>query len=183
MPAGANPVVSFAPVAIDILFAGERFTIPAHPAATWLQILTDETIDALNIFPGLLDPVDQERFDELVFGGGLAVDEFKETIYEIIAEVSGHTWWWTIHLLSLLRGPNSTQWLGEMVRFDANNMSLGAWVNALYALLVKHQKEEDRMRLDMELEMPPPGVELEISEADQKATEQAFFSMMRGSTG
>lgn len=183
MPAGANPLVAFDPVEVDVNLSGYRFTIPAHPASVWLQILTDEQVNGLDVLPGLLDEEGEQRFDELVFSGGLERDEYTNTIYEIIAEVSGHTWWWTMHLLSLLQGPNATQWLGEMTRLDASRVSLGAWLNSLYSLLVKYQKEEDRMRLDMELEMPPPGIELEISQADQKATEQAFFSMMRGSSG
>jgi len=180
VPAAANPGVAFEPVEIDVTFSSEQFTIPAHPASVWLPILTDAETDALDIIPGLLYDEDQDRFDELIFANGLDAEELKQVIYELIGEASGHKWWWTLNLLSVLRGANSTQWLGEMTRYNATQMSLGGWCNALYAMLMKYQKPEDRMKIDMELEMPPPDVELEISEADQRATETAFFGMMRG---
>jgi hypothetical protein len=183
VPAAADPVVSFEPVEVDVNLSGYTFTIAAIPAAVWVPILTGDRIDGLDILPGLLTDQDQQRFDDLMFDGELELDQLAKTIYEIIAAASGHSWWWTMNLLSVVRGTNGSQWLGEMARYDASKMSLAGWVNALYALLVRNQKPEDRMRIDGELEMPPPGVDVEISEADQLATEATFFTMMRQSGG
>lgn len=183
MPGPANLAVSFDPVEIDITLAGLTATVPAHPASVWLPILASDQTDALEIIPGLLDTTGQAEVDLLIFEGHLEPEELKQVIYDLITEASGHPWWWTLNLLSTLRGPNGTQVLGEMAKFNATKMSLAAWVNALYAMLVRHRDQKDRIRIDAELEMPPPGVELEISEADQQATEAAFFSMMRQANG
>lgn len=183
MPAAANLAVAFEPVPIDIAVGNHVVTIPALPACVWLPILTDPGTDGLDIFPGLLDDAGQDVVDRLIFDGKLDTDELKEIIYGIITEASGHDWWWSLNLLSVLRGPSSTQVLGEMAKVDATTASLAGWLNALYAILVQHLKAEQKMRLDGELEMPPPGVDVQISEADQLATQQAFFGMMRQSNG
>lgn len=179
MPVSVNVGVSFEPVDIDITLGNLRVTLPAYPASVWLPILTDPGLDGLEIFPGMLVGEDQDQVDELIFAGQLGVDEIRDITYEIIGEVSGHAWWWSLNLLSILKGPNATQLLGEMTSLDASQVSLACWVNTLYARLVKHMDHKDRMKLDGELEMPPPSVQVEISETDQKATEQTFFNMMR----
>lgn len=180
MPAVVNLAVAFAPVEIDLTIGHITVTVPAHPASVWLLVLTGDSLDGLDIIPGLLTDEDQDRVDELIFGQQLDMDQLTGLIYDLITEVSGHPWWWVFGLLSVLKGIHGTELLGEMARFDATAMSLAGWVNALYAILVQHQKPEDRIRFDAELDMPPPGIEAEISEAEQKATESTFFSMMKG---
>jgi len=106
-------------------------------------------------------------------------------IRDVVTVVSGHPWWWTFSLLSILWSPeHGTQYLGEMARVDASTCSLGLWLNALYALAVKYMKEEDRTKFDMELDTPPPDVEIDPEDLiDEAASSAAFMSMMGTANG
>ncbi len=126
----------------------------------------------------MLDPADQFIVDDLIFEEQITIQELTQVIHETIAVVSGHDWWWTLKLLSVTQGESATQILGEMTRYDINHISLAAWVNGLYALLVRYMKEEDKIKLDSELETPPADQPMELSQATEKATEQAFMAMM-----
>ncbi len=173
-----DPSVCFEPVAVDVELAGCVFTIPPLPASWWLTVLSSDELTPLDVIPGLLGPEDQAAVDDLVFEGRLAPGEITSVFYETIEAVSGHRWWWTLRIIGCLKGQHATEFMGEMARYDASSISIGLWLSAAYALLVRNQKEEDRVKLDMALDAPPEGVEVQFTEADEKAAEQAFFAML-----
>lgn len=174
-----DPTVSFEPVPLEVEVAGVVFTIPALPASGWLSILCADRPDGGDIFPGLLDDDQQSLVDDLIFEEKLDYSEIEQLVKEIITVVSGRQWWWTLKILSTLQSEHATEILGEINRYcDSATISLGMWVNSLYALLMRNRDEQDRFKLDSTLDAPPPGVEVEISEAEQRASERAFFAMM-----
>ncbi len=164
-----DPTVSFEPVPLEVEVAGVVFTIPALPASGWLSILCADRPDGGDIFPGLLDEDQQSTVDDLVFDEKLNYSEIDHLVKEIRS----------IRTTVVVDTECPTEILGEMNRYcDASTISLGMWVNSLYALLMRNRDEQDRFKLDSTLDAPPPGVEVEISEAEQRSSERAFFAMM-----
>lgn len=179
MPVGADPTAHFAQYRVIVTLCDENFVVPAAPASTWLTILAAEELDGAQIIPGMLSQKDQERIDELLLDGELAVDDLLAGIKDVITNVSGHPWWWTIHLVSVLRGEHGTQILGEMSRVRADEVSLANWLNSLYAMMVRYMKEQDKAQFDAQLDSPPADVQINTEELiDEDAATSAFFGMM-----
>lgn len=178
MPAPDDVAVSFVPTEVDLTLAGHQFTIRAEPAGVWLMRIF--SMDLAALLPGMLIPEDQERFDQLLLDGDLDEVNLSQIYCDLIEAASGHRWWWTTKLLSLLRGPQGTEWLGRMARVDASRVPLASWVNSFYAIVVDNIKQEDRVPFDADLDTPPAGVEVELSEADVDASSRAFFEMGGG---
>lgn len=184
MPVAHDPTAHFAQYDIIVTLCDQDFVVPAAPAATWLLILTDEQVDGGRILPGMLDPEDQEVVEDLLLSGELSISELSTAIRNVITVASGHPWWWSLGLLSVLRGEHGTAVLGSMSRLDADRVSLANWLNALYSTLTKYMKEQDKVQLDAQLDAPPAGVEVDPEELiDEAAATATFMSMMRGTNG
>lgn len=183
MPVSVDPTAQFEISDVIVELGGRDFLIPGRPAATWLAILTADQFDGSEIIPGMV--ADPEQLDDLLLGGGVDVDQIVGAIQDVITIASGHPWWWSLGLLSLIRSQeHGTQLLGEMTRLDASTCSLGAWLNTLYAITVKYMKQEDRTKFDMELDTPPPDIEIEPEDLiDEAASSAAFMSMMGQANG
>lgn len=178
MPVSVDPTAQFQITDVLVELGDQFFVIPGRPAAAWLSILTADQLDGSEIVPGMLEEPDQ--LDDLLLSGVVGGDEVASAIRDVITVASGHPWWWTLGLLSLLRSQEyGVQLLGEMVSVDASTCPLGAWLNALYARVVKYMKQEDRTKFDMELDTPPPDVEIEPEDLiDEAASSASFMSMM-----
>lgn len=179
MPVRADASAHFRSPRIVVTVGGHEYTLPPVPAATWLAILTAEQPDATEIIPGMFIASEQALFDDELLAGNVSVAEIGEAVRDAITVASGHPWWWTLGLLSVVSGEHGTQALGEMARLNAGNLTLGAWLNALYALVVRHMKDQDRMQFDAQLDAPPASVEMDPEDLiDEDAATAAFFGMM-----
>lgn len=184
MPVRADPTAHFKQFSTTVTLCEVDFVIPAAPASTWLVILTEEELDGSQIIPGMLSQKDQERLDDLLLSGELTIAELSAGIRDVITTVSGHAWWWTLGLVSVLRGEGGTQVLGEMSRIRADKVSLANWLNSMYALMVRHMKEQDKAQFDAQLDSPPAGVEIDPEEMiDEAAATASFFGMMNQTNG
>lgn len=169
---------------IEVALNGRRYLIPGQPASWWLAILTDEQVDGSEILPGLLSSQDQQELDDLLLNGELEVSELMVTIREIITVASGHPWWWTLNLISVLRSSHGTQLLGELAYLDADKIPFANWLNALYARIVKHMKDQDRTRFDVDLDTPPADAQVTAEEViDDDANTRSFFAMANQPNG
>lgn len=179
MPVRADPTVHFRAPRVTVTLGDYDFVVPATSAAQWLSILTEEDADGTQILPGMLSEQDQDLLTDLLLGEDVTVADLTGAIYDLITVVSGHPWWWTMGLLSSISGEHGTQVLGEMARIDADQVSLGLWCNALYALFVRHMKEQDRIQFDAQLDTPPPGMEISPEEViDEASATRSFMAMM-----
>lgn len=179
MPVSADASAHFTQYDIIVTLGDKRYTLPGEPASTWLAILTPEQIDGSQILPGMLSLDEQEQVEDLLLSGELAIVDLTQAIRDVITEASGHPWWWTLGILSTLRGEHGTQILGEMAQHNPDLMPFGAWLNALYARLVKYMKEQDKAQFDAQLDSPPADVEIKAEELiDEAAATATFMSMM-----
>lgn len=184
MPIRSDPTAHFNQYGATVTVGDNIFTVPPVPASVWLSILTDEQVNGAQILPGMLDPDEQETMDQLLLDGELTVAELKDLIQDVITTVSGHPWWWTLGLLSVLRGESGTETLGTMAYLDADKVSFGHWLNALYARWVKYMKEHDRVQFDTQLDTPPAEVELDPADViNEDTATAAFFGMMNQPNG
>jgi hypothetical protein len=115
---------------------------------------------------------------DAAWDGAISEEEIHEAALEVIKEVSGRDWWWTLHLLWSVTGA----WLviyGQMVGkgIDPTRIPLGAFLDAMYLTCVQNMDKQQRSEFDRMLEKPPPGVEFEEA-VDVDAESAAFLNMM-----
>jgi hypothetical protein len=165
---------------LEVELAGETFTVPPRPAADWFLAILDEDVP-LPLIPGMMDGDAEERIADLLLDGKVSPEEITVRSRELLTEVAGRPWW---EADRLIRSSGSSWQIigGELTRLgvDLGKVSLGAALNAIYVICVRTMDEKERNKFDIDLRLPPIGVEGVKPEElyDQRAAESAFASLM-----
>lgn len=161
----SDPIVSLRLRAVEVTLGDWTYTIPARPAVDWIEAVLDA--DGLAIFPGLMDDGGEALQDVIIglAGATIAAEEVAEVCRDALGAAAGRSWWVADRLIRSAMHPDVATVVHGRLKLsgvDLETSSLGAFCDAVYALLVENMSEEgQRERLDFQLESPPPGVDLE----------------------
>jgi hypothetical protein len=165
---------------LEVELAGEVFEIPPRPAADWFLAILDEDTP-LPVVPGLMNAEDDEQVNDLLLGGGVDIDLLVTRSREALTAAAGRPWWEADRLIR----SSAASWQvigGELTRVgvDLEKVSLAAALNAIYVICVRTMDEKERNKFDIDLRLPPIGVEGVKTEDmyDQRAAESAFAALM-----
>jgi hypothetical protein len=166
--------------ALDVDLAGETFTVPPQAASAWfLAILDSET--PLPLIPGMMADGSEERVIDLLLEDRTTAEEIAVRSRELLTAAAGRPWW---EADRLIRG-SAESWQvigGELTRLgvDLDKVSLASALNAIYVICVRTMDEKERNKFDIDLRMPPIGVEGVTAEQlyDERAAEAAFTALM-----
>jgi hypothetical protein len=168
--------------ALDVELGEETFVVPARPAADWFVAILDEDVP-LPLVPGMMDAAAQEQVEEMLLDGLIDVDLIVRRSREVLTAAAGRSWWEADRLIRSA----AAEWHvigGELTRLgvDLGGVSLAAALNAIYVVCVRTMDEKERNKFDIDLRMPPIGVEGVKAEDmyDVKAAESAFMALMGG---
>jgi hypothetical protein len=164
----------------DVELAGETFVVPARPAADWFVAILD--VDTpLPLIPGMMDDDAEDRINDMMLDGELTAELVITRSRELLTAAAGRPWW---EADRLIRSAGASWHIigGELTRLgvDLDAVSLAAALNAIYVVCVRTMDEKERNKFDIELRLPPIGVEGVTSEEmyDQRAAESAFAALM-----
>lgn len=165
---------------LDVDLAGETFTVPPRPASDWFVAILDvET--PLPIIPGLMDGDAEERITDMILSGQVGTDEIVTRCRELLTAAAGRPWWEADRLIR----SSAESWQiigGELTRLgvDLGEVSLAAALNAIYVVCVRTMDEKERNKFDIDLRMPPIGIEGVTTEEmyDEQAATAAFTALM-----
>ncbi len=166
--------------ALDVELAGEIFTVPPRPAADWFVAILDEDTP-LPLIPGLMDEEAEGRIADLMLDGELTIEVIVQRSRELLTAAAGRPWW---EADRLIRSSGESWHIigGELTRLgvDLGTVSLAAALNAIYVICVRTMDEKERNKFDIDLRMPPIGLEGVTTEEmyDQRAAEAAFAALM-----
>lgn len=166
--------------ALDVELGGETFTVPARPASDWFVAILDEDVP-LPLIPGLMDGDAEERIADLLLDGEIEPDLIVTRSRELLTAAAGRPWW---EADRLIRSAGESWHIigGELTRLgvDLSAVSLAAALNAIYVVCVRTMDEKERNKFDIDLRMPPIGVEGVSAEElyDARAAESAFAALM-----
>jgi hypothetical protein len=167
--------------ALEVELAGETFVVDPRPAADWFLAILDE--EALPLIPGLMSEDDEERINDLLLGGQVDVDLIATRSRELLTAAAGRPWWEADRLIR----SSAQSWHiigGELTRLgvDLDKVSLGSALNAIYVICVRTMDEQERNKFDIDLRLPPIGVEGVTTEDmyDARVAEDAFMALMGG---
>lgn len=159
-----DPTASLEPRALEVQLGTALLEIPAMTAAQWLQILFTD-FDIWDIIPGLC-PDQAEQVDEAILDGLVSLTLVRDTALEVITEATGRPWWYVLRLVALVK--NSWETIGGELTFRgvrADQLSLGAWLDAVLLVCLRSIKQEDVVMFTSSLESPPPELLLMQREA------------------
>lgn len=170
--------------AIDVDLAGETFTVPARPAVDWFLAILDEDT-ALPLIPGLMEQAAEDRIGDLLLDGEITPELLITRSRELLTAAAGRPWW---EADRLIRSSGASWHIigGELIRLgvDLGAVSLAAALNAIYVVCTRTMDEKERTKFDIDLRLPPIGVEGVTTEEmyDQRAAESAFAALMGQAT-
>lgn len=170
-----DPIWSLKQWPVIVQLGGDDLTIPAMPAADWLVVLMVNDFDPEAVFPGLLSAPDQLQVEDHLHHGILTLEEVHHVSMEIISMVSGRPWWVSLRLIHAA----AASWDalgGDLVRkADAAALSLSAWLDVLFLLIVRSIDDANRTMFLLKLEMAPTGWGPEPEELEMSG--DAFLAM------
>jgi hypothetical protein len=170
-----DPIWSLRCWPVDVELAGQTVQIPAMPAADWLAVLAARPIELEDIFPALA-PGGAELVDELLYSDNLTLEELYRVVLDVISTVTGRPWWISMRLINdaMLNWGlvGSKLVLGGV---DSAKVSLGAWLDAVFMIIIEGTPEDKLTMFFSKLEFPPPGFE-PIAEITMDA--DAFLNAM-----
>ncbi len=171
-----DPIWSLRPWPVSVTIQSTEWTIPALVAADWLAVLMVEDLDPDEILPGLLEPEDAERMEELILTEGIDLNIVYESYLDIIERVSARHWWVALRLIWIARD----QWhiLGpDLISkgVDATQLSLAAWLDCLTVTILQNMKREQVTMFTMQLEAPPVGEQ--SAEEEMTMSADAFMAL------
>lgn len=177
-----DPLAALRVWALEVELAGETFTVPPRPAVDWFVAILDEDVP-LPLIPGLMDDEAEDRIGDMLMDGEITTDLIVTRSRELLTAAAGRPWW---EADRLIRSSGESWHIigGELTRLgvDLTRVSLAAALNAIYVVCVRTMDEQERNKFDIDLRMPPIGVEGVTTEDmyDAKAAESAFMALMGG---
>lgn len=147
-----SDILSRAPAGATV--AGVYFALAWAPAAVWMRGLDSRR----TVVTELATPEQREVLADLILSDESAVADLRSESRRLLEEATGRKWWEAAKLINTAR---SGEALGRMVLagVDPWARSVGEWCAAVYALAAKGRDAKDRLKLDFELALPPPGEE------------------------
>lgn len=139
--------------AVTVDLGGRPYRIEPRPAAAWMAAILDDAWD--DIVPGWCDDQD-DALDDALTSGEVTMTECIRAAQDAVAVAAGARWWVAARIITAGTAGGT---LGEILLsgIDPERRPLGAVVQAMYRALVRHADKNDRTRLDLELDRPPPG--------------------------
>lgn len=171
---GLNAFEHHRPGTVSVTAFGARWDLCGRSAFDWLGAAAMDLDGLYGIFPGLVADDHLDDLFELSFQGGFD-KRCTLTARAAYGRAAGKDWWWALNLTRkiLAAWPHVN---GTMVRqgVKVKETEFADYCDAVYSLLWFNGKEEDRLKLDLELSTPPAGVRVRQSSAAKKAMLAAF---------
>lgn len=170
--------------ALEVELGGETFMVPAQPASDWFLAILDEDA-ALPLIPGMMEEAAEVRIAEMLLDEAITIELLITRQRELLTAAAGRPWWEADRLIR----SSGRDWHiigGELTRLgvDLDKVSLAAALNSIYVICIRTMDEQERNKFDIDLRLPPIGVEGVTTEEmyDERAATAAFAALMGQAT-
>ena len=161
---------------VALSIGGRDYAIPPLAAGPWLTAITTPSYRA--IVPGLVRGLSNDDLLDAMVARQVKVADLDQAAREAIAEISGMRWWSATRLAAWLVGNWHT--LGSAVLSRGLKMDTDPLASVLvvaYRVILENCKDEqERQKVDIELDLAPRGVAAEEM-FDQQAARAAFMAL------
>lgn len=175
-----DPAASLSLFPVELAVGGHTFTVPAHPARRWVEMLVaNDLLLMLAAEPeGFIDDEQARRVEDLLIDGEVSLEDVREALQEAVGVVAGRDWWEAVGLVFTVTAEvNWARMNGQLVvaGVDAGAVPFGAWLDAAMWLATQHMDEKQLGRFLGVLQTPPVEVGL-----DEERESRAFLAMLNG---
>jgi len=166
--------------AVEVYIGEETHRIPPLPATDWLIAISTSFT---RIVPGMLEGDIEALLDRVAYGD-VSYPQLRDAGRDVIGQVAGMRWWAAARLVYYLGSHWSTVGGALLLRgADPSTHSIGAVLTSTYRILLENCKDEqERRKLDFELERPPPGIPISQMYDADKAT-ASFMALANAPSG
>lgn len=118
------------------------------------------------VFPGSIGDDDVDAMYHLALSDPDIDHRWRNAARVAVGRGSGRDWWWSVNLIRKALGgwPYINGQL-LLAGVSAKALPLPDWLDACYMLLWTRCDEKERIKLDLELSLPPAGVGIRQSKA------------------
>jgi hypothetical protein len=163
------------PDQVTVHVAGHPFILTASCAAQWIGAIAMDPDDLYGIMPGLIADDDIDTMTALRDTHPDIETRWFWAARAALGRAAGRDWWWAHNLSRKCLGiwPYVN---GMLVRqgINARTSTYPDWLDASYSMLWERGDEEERTKLDLELNMKPRGIAVPQSKAATRAMTAAF---------
>lgn len=120
---------------------------------------------------------DAEAMHELSLLHNDADSRWQHAARAAIGRAGGRDWWWTVNLCR--KALSGWPYINGRLLLDGVNAHLSRfpdWLDATYMLLWGNADETGRMKLDLELSLPPKGVPIAQTAQQKRKMMEDFAS-------
>lgn len=155
-------VAALRPAAIEVQIGEWVYEIPPFGADVWIEAVISN--DAFQIVPGLFGEDDEADVLDLLAFAEIDIAEILPCARHALEAAAGRPWYTAQHLI--IGAADAWDSVGGNLLLRGvkiEDMSIGAFCSAVYALATRDMKKEDRLKLDMNLSrVPVDAVEEEM---------------------
>jgi hypothetical protein len=154
---------------VEVVLGGQTFRITARPTYRWILKIIDE--DWLAIVPGM---VGGEEIVDLIRVGNVGSPQLVESARDAVSVVCGMPWWAACRLAKAAASNIEIVGAMTLAGVDPEQVSIGAYLAAVYRLLVEQRDDKQRSAFDRELMAVPQGVQTAVDKYDPQAAGAQF---------
>lgn len=162
------------PETVTVTCFGKPWTLKHGNAASWIGACGWDLESLAGVFPGgISDDAIEQMWPH--FADVDASRRWTNTARVALGRACGRDWWWGLNLIRKTLDAWSYINGALLLRgVDATTMSLPSWLDATYMLLWQGCDEEGRMKLDLDLSLPPAGVAVKQTSTAKRRMLEAF---------
>lgn len=117
----------------------------------------DSNVTGHGLLYRLLPPQDADLLEELLHTRPMDVEEFSRLGFEVLSFASGRPWWVAWRLVYVAVGAWDALGGEMMMKADPTVLSLAAWLDVLFLMILRNIEDSKRSMFLMKLELPPEG--------------------------
>lgn len=164
MRRSADVLAQVRPARVEVTCLQRRWALDLDTAYQWVGAVGFDLDSLAGVFPGSIGDDDADAMFDLSLSHPDIERRWLNAARVAVGRGSGRDWWWSVNLVrrSLSAWPYIN---GKLLLSGANarTLPLPDWLDACYMLLWGNCDEPSRIKLDLELSMPPAGVAIRQS--------------------
>lgn len=143
-----------------------RWALCLDTAADWVGAVGFDLDGLAGVFPGSIGNDDVDAMYHLALSDPDIDRRWRNAARVGVGRGGGRDWWWSVNLVRRALG-GWPYFNGKLLLsgVDSRHLSFPDWLDACYMLLWSGCDENGRIKLDLELSMPPAGMAVRQSKA------------------
>lgn len=162
----ADVLAQVRPAHVSVTCAQREWALHLDSAYSWVGAMGYDLDGLAGVFPGSIGDNDLDAMYQLSLSCPDVERRWLNCARVAVGRGSGRDWWWSVNLVRKILGGwpyvNGKLLLSGV---SARQLSLPDWLDSCYMLLWGNCDEQGRIKLDLELSMPPAGVAVWQSKA------------------